>query len=212
MALGYSESWGVSADVDVASLANDARSVCTAITSVDQRSDVRAARLGLEVSQRNVEAAGLGYSPTIDLVSDLSYTTQPQVVRPVQWSVGAVLSVPIFDGGLLAAQRRTNLAGRQVAEQQLTEATRRAELEAIQARRAIEVAQANFEVSSQARDISREAARLSRIAFVHGTGTSFDLVESARRQRLTEIDVTIREFEVVRANITALLALSNCDI
>ena len=52
----------------------------------------------------------------------------------------------------------------------------------------------------------------SRIAFVHGTGTSFDLVESAQRQREGEIDVTIKEFEVVRARIAALLALSNCNI
>jgi hypothetical protein len=74
------------------------------------------------------------------------------------------------------------------------------------------VAEANFAVSRQARDIAEESARLSRIAFVHGTGTSFDLVESARRQRLAEIDVTIREFEVVRAKVSALLALSNCDL
>jgi hypothetical protein len=38
------------------------------------------------------------------------------------------------------------------------------------------------------------------------------LVESARRQRLAEIDVTIKEFEVVRARIAALLALSNCSL
>jgi outer membrane protein TolC len=128
------------------------------------------------------------------------------------WSIGAVLTVPIYDGGLLGAQRDANVANANVARQQLTEATRRARLEAVQAQRAIQVAESNFAVSRQARDVAEESARLSRIAFVHGTGTSFDLVESARRQRLAEIDATIKEFEVVRARIAALLALSNCSL
>ena len=94
----------------------------------------------------------------------------------------------------------------------MTDAVRNARLQAVQAQRAVVVAEANFAVSRQARDIASDSARLSRIAFVHGTGTSFDLVESARRQRLSEIDVTIQEFEVVRARIAALLALSNCSL
>lgn len=211
MALGYPETWGVAPGIDVARLAADARKVCSPIDSLDQRSDVRAAKLNLEASHRNVASPSLGYAPTLDLQSDFGYTTQP-LVRPVQWSVSAVLSVPLFDGGLLAAQRQANSALREVAEQQLTETRRQARLQATQSLRAIEVARTNYEVSQRARDVAGETARLARLAFVHGTGTSFDLVDAARRRRLSEIDVTIREFEVVRARIAALLALSNCDL
>ena len=130
----------------------------------------------------------------------------------MQWSVGAVLSVPIYDGGRLGAERRINVANAHAARQQLTEASRQAQLQAIQAQRGVEVAAQNHEVSKNARAIAEESARLSRVAFMHGTGTSFDLVESARRLRLAEIDLTIKEFEVVRAQLTALLALSNCNI
>ena len=130
----------------------------------------------------------------------------------MQWTIGAVLTVPIYDGGRIGAEDEINRATADAARQQLTQTARQARLEATQAQRSVQVAQANFEVSRQARDIAAESARLARIAFVHGTGTSFDLVESARRQRLSEIDVTIKEFEVIRAQITALLALSNCNI
>jgi outer membrane protein TolC len=212
LALGHSEGWGVTSNIKVDELAADARSVCAPISDPDQRSDVRSARMNVEVSERNVSSAGYGNAPTLDFVSDFTYTTQPQSVRPVQWSIGAVLSIPIYDGGRLSAARSGSLATAEVARQQLTEATRRARVEAVQAQRSIQVAEANFGVSRQARDIAAESARLSRIAFVHGTGTSFDLVESARRQRESEIDVTIQEFEVVRARISALLALSNCDL
>jgi outer membrane protein, multidrug efflux system len=212
LALGHSEGWGVTSNIKVDELAADARSVCAPISDPEQRSDVRSARMNVEVSERNVSSAGYGNAPTLDFVSDFTYTTQPQSVRPVQWSIGAVLSIPIYDGGRLSAARSGSQATAEVARQQLTEATRRARLEAVQAQRSIQVAEANFGVSRQARDIAAESARLSRIAFVHGTGTSFDLVESARRQRESEIDVTIQEFEVVRARISALLALSNCDL
>lgn len=212
MALGYSDGWGVASNIKVDQLAADAQSICSPISDPTQRSDVQAARLNVAVSERNVASHGLGNAPTLDFVSDLGYTSNPNVARPVQWSIGAILTVPIYDGGRLSALRNENHAATEAARQQLTETTRQAQLEAAQAQRSVQVAEQNFAVSRQARDIAEESARLARIAFVHGTGTSFDLVESARRQRLAEIDVTIREFEVVRAKITALLALSNCSL
>jgi len=212
LALGYPEAWGLAADISLDNLAKDARASCSPLQDPEQRTDVRAARLNVEVNDRNVDSASYGHAPTLDVVSDFSYTSQPQSARPVQWSVGALLTVPIYDGGRLGSERGLNQATAIIARQQLTEATRRARQEVTQAQRAVQVASASFGVSRQARDIAAESARLSKIAFVHGTGTSFDLVDSASRLRLAEIDVTIKEFEVVRARITALLALSNCSI
>lgn len=211
MALGYPESWGVAASIRVDELAADAQSVCSPLADPNQRTDVRAARLEAAVSERNARSVGYGNAPTLDLVSDLSYTTAPGSPRPVQWSIGAVLSIPIYDGGRLTAERSQNHAFAEAARQQLTEVTRRAHLQAEQAQRAVQVAEQTFAVSQQARDIAEESARLARLAFVHGTGTSFDLVDSTQRQRLAEIDVTLREFDVVQAKIAALLALSNCN-
>lgn len=212
MALGFPEGWGVAPHIKVDGLAADAQSVCSPVAGPDQRSDVRAAKLNAEVSERAAESVSYGLAPTIDAVSDFTYTTDPRAPRPVLWSIGAVLTVPLYDGGRLGAERDVNVANASVARQQLTDTTRRARLEAAQAQRAVTVAESNFGVSRQARDIAVESARLARIAFMHGTGTSFDLVDSARRQRLAEIDVTIKEFEVVRARIAALLALSNCSL
>jgi multidrug efflux system outer membrane protein len=212
LALGYPEGWGVAPNINVNGIAADAKAVCSLVATPEDRSDVRAAKLNVEVSERTAESVNYGLAPTVDVVSDFSYTTDPRSARPVLWSIGAVLTIPIYDGGRLGAEKDINVAGANIARQQLTDATRRARLQAVQAQRAIEVAEANFVVSRQARDIAEESARLSRIAFVHGTGTSFDLVDSAQRQRLAEIDVTIKEFEVVRARIAALLVLSNCSL
>jgi outer membrane protein TolC len=74
------------------------------------------------------------------------------------------------------------------------------------------VAQANLDVSTKGRDIAAETARLTRIAYMNGTGTSFDLVDTARRLREAELDLTIKEFELTRAKITAFLALATCNV
>jgi len=76
----------------------------------------------------------------------------------------------------------------------------------------VRVAEANLRVSAKSREIARETARLTRIAYLNGSGTSFDLVDSAQRLRQTEIDFAIQEFEVVRAQIAALLALATCTV
>jgi outer membrane protein TolC len=214
IALGYAEDWGVTPEIKVDGLTADAQALCQPIASAEERSDVRAARLNVEVAERTAKSPNYGYAPTLDVVSNLDYTTQEPTGngRPVQWSIGAVLSVPIYDGGRLSAERNINQANAGSARQQLTESSRQAQLQVVQAQRAIEVAASNFEVSRNARAIAEESARLSRIAFMHGTGTSFDLVDSARRLRLAEIDLTIKEFEVTRARITALLTLSNCSL
>jgi outer membrane protein TolC len=67
-------------------------------------------------------------------------------------------------------------------------------------------------VSARTREIAAETARLSKVAYLNGSGTSFDLVDTARRQREAELDYTIKEFEVLRAKIAALLALATCDV
>jgi outer membrane protein TolC len=81
-----------------------------------------------------------------------------------------------------------------------------------QATRAVQVADANFQVAQKARDIAKESARLSRIAFINGSGTSFDLVDTESTLRSAELDVAIKEFELVRAKIAAFLALAACDV
>lgn len=212
IALGFPDAWGIAPGIKLDALAQDARAQCSAVADPEQRSDVRAAKLNVEVSEQAAESIQYAHAPTLDVVSDFSYTTDPRSARPVLWSIGAVLTIPIYEGGRIAAQRDVNVATATIARQQLTDAVRNARLEAVQTQRAVTVAEANFALSRQARDIAAESARLSRIAFVHGTGTSFDLVESAQRHRAAEIDVTIQEFEVVRARIAALLALSNCNL
>ncbi len=79
-----------------------------------------------------------------------------------------------------------------------------------QALRSVSVAEQSRQVSEQSRDFAREAARLAQRAYEVGTGTSFDLVDTAQKQRAAELDLAVKEFQVIKARLAALLAASAC--
>ncbi|MBX3128765.1 MAG: TolC family protein [Polyangiaceae bacterium] len=213
--LGYSDPWGVTPQISLDQLAVDAQSVCRAVDDPNARADVRAARARLEIARRNVDGVSLDFVPTVDFVSNLNYLSlerQSPNNRHVNWTIGGVLTWPLYDGGLRYGTKMTTEAQLRLAQEDVTDAQRGAQLEAAQARRAVAVARQNLAVSQSTREIARKAGRLSRIAFAAGQGSSFDLIDSSRRLREAEIDTAIKEFELVRAQIAALLASANCKV
>ena len=215
IALGSADAWGVAPNIRLDTLAQDARQVCRPENRIEARPDVRASEASVRVAERTVKGVDYTYWPRIDAVSNATYWSHDIISannEPVTWTIGGVLSFPIYDGGVRYGTRAVNRAELALAQERLTETKRRASVEVAQSVRSVRVAEANLRVSGQSREIARETARLTRIAYLNGSGTSFDLVDSARRLRETEIDFAIQEFEVVRARIAALLALATCNV
>jgi outer membrane protein TolC len=214
MALGYPKPWGVTSNLRLDQLGEDAKRVCSPVTDLSQRADIRAAKTEIEVAERNTKSTDYQLAPTIDLVSDLTYTTSSFTPhgKPVQWTVAALLTVPLFDGGARTAQKQVNSIQIELARETLTQSQREAELEVQQALRSVRVAEEQFAVAQRSRELSRETTRLAKLSFVNGKGTSFELVDATRRYQQAELDLAVKEFEVVRARIIALLAQANCDI
>ncbi|HYQ18002.1 MAG TPA: TolC family protein, partial [Polyangiaceae bacterium] len=212
-ALGSAEPYGVTPNIRLDALASDAKSSCRP-ADVLGRADVRAAEASVEVSKHNEEGVSKTYWPTIDAVSSLTYWSPVSAINNehVTWSVGGVLNWTLYDGGLRYATRELRSAQTRVAAEQLTEAKRRARFEVTQAFRTVRSSEAFLAVAAKTREIAAETARLTKVSYINGSGTSFDLVDSARRQREAEVDYTIKEFDVLRAKIAALLALATCDV
>lgn len=214
MALGYPDQWGVAPNITLDELAQDARRLCRPLSSIEERADVRAATERTRVAKRQIKSTQYDLAPTLDLVSDFRYTSATALpsTYPIQWTIGALLTIPLYDGGVRIANRRSAAAQAEQARQQLFETERQANLEVQQARRAAQVADRNYEVARQARDIARETSRLTEISFINGQGTSFELVEAQQRYQQAEIDIAVAEFEVVRTQLLQLLVESNCDL
>ena len=213
-ALGSSESWGVTPDIKLDSLATDAQKVCRPEQDISSRTDVRAANANLGVNERRLRAIDYTYLPTLDGVSALSFQDPNFALnnRHVSWTIGALLTWNIYDGGLRSGQRLSAAAEVQGSKAELDETRRNASLELTQALRNVQVAEANYTVAARTREISAETVRLSKISFLNGSGTSFDLVLTERQLRVSDADLAVREFSVLQAKIAALLALSTCSL
>jgi outer membrane protein TolC len=214
LALGYDTPWGVTPEIRLDRLRADAAATCRQGRTIGERPDVQAADAGLLLAERNVTSIDFSYLPQVQAQSTVTYFTVPKFAANqdhVTWTVGGLLTWHLYDGGLRYAQRATNEGQRDAAEQRALQVRRDATIQVRQAYRNVQVAKTQLEVSQQTRDAARRFARLSRIKFESGTGTSFDLVDALRSLREAELDVTLREFELLQAEIGALLALATCD-
>jgi len=213
-ALGSSESWGVMPDIRLDSLVTDAQKVCRPEQDISSRSDVLAANANLGVNERRLKAIDYTYLPTLDGVSALGVQDPNYALnnRHVNWTIGALLTWNIYDGGLRGGQRLSAAAEVQGSKAELAETRRSASLELTQALRNVHVAEADYAVSAKTREINAETVRLTKISFLNGSGTSFDLVLTERQLRVSDADLAVSEFSVLQAKIAALLALSTCSL
>jgi outer membrane protein TolC len=214
LALGLAEPWGVTRDIRIDNLASDAAGSCRVEKSVSTRPDVLTTKSDVELAERRVEGVDWSFWPTVDAVSTLGYQSTESFVsgEHYTWTIGGVLTWELYDGGLRYGTRQAAQGALLESRQRLTQTTRVAQVEVAQAIRSVVVAQANLSVSERGREIAKQSADLSRIAFLNGSGTSFDLVDTAQRLREAELDLAIKEFQVVRAKLTAFLALATCDV
>jgi outer membrane protein TolC len=214
-ALGSSDAWGVNPQIKLDTLRADARATCAQGETIEQRPDILAAVEGEEIARRNVKAVTFDYLPTLSAETILTYTTnelQTANRKNITWTIGAMFSWHIFDGGLRSGERRQNQGVYEQQSQQAQKSRLSAQLEVTQSYRGVNVAKSSLEIAKTKRDVAMSSAKLSRIKFVNGTGSSFDLVDTQSTARQSELDVTVKEFELLQAEIAAFLALASCEI
>ena len=213
LALGYAEGVGVPPGLKLDALAAGALGTCKKSDGVDQRADVASLKKSTEVSARQVNEARQAFLPTITLSSTLSTTSQDTGAMPrTLWNVQALLTVPIWDGGARYGALRDSNARYDQSLMNLEAQRRKATIESVQALRAVAVSENNLRVSEKTRDLALESDRLTRASYTEGRGTSLELVNSANTLRQAEINLAVREFELVQARLSAALVLSTCNV
>jgi outer membrane protein, multidrug efflux system len=210
-ALGIPEQIGVPPGVDLNGLEASARNACKAAGSVDERADIAALHGQVDVAHRLVNDVKYQFSPLVDLRSNVGTTTQNTGASPnTTWNIQAVLTVPIWDGGIKYGNLRDTHAQEAIAVEKLEAARRKATIEVAQARRGVKVAEDRRTVALATRDLAAENDRLTRTAYLEGRGTSLELVTAAQALREAEIQLASRDFELVKARVLAVLALATC--
>jgi outer membrane protein, multidrug efflux system len=212
LALGSSEPFGVAPDIKLDDVESSAADTCKLGTLRD-RPDISALYLKKEISLRHVTDVDLEYLPTAELSSTLTASSEPIVgdTGHVGWNVMAVITVPIWDGGVRYGERRAAKVDVTEAELDIESAERQGRVEISQAERGVDVAAKARDLAIKARDQARELKRLAESSFQGGTGTSFDVVDATNKLRQAELTVAGKELDVTRAKLAALLSKANCQ-
>ena len=100
LSLGLPQEVGVSTSFQLQGLVEQTRATCTPLKALSERPDLEAARAQVESARDSRRQASAGYLPTLGINSNLNaFTTEPGPGRLTTWSIAAVLSVPLWEGG-----------------------------------------------------------------------------------------------------------------
>lgn len=211
LAVGVDSEVGVPAGFALDGLASEARLVCKGV-SWEQRADLQASRANVKSAQDSRRQASLGYLPSLGFTSNLfGFTTDPGIARFATWNIAAMLTVPLWEGGVRegVVTEREGLEAQAAAA--LETARRQVRLEVEQVRRQVGVAEALMNTASDARASAEQLDGLTRRAFEVGRGSSLELVQSAAVLRQADVVLATREFELVQARLDVLMTEARCD-
>lgn len=211
IAIGMPEQVGVSAKIQLDGLVDSANKFCHPNKRIEDRSDLAALDAQRALSERAKKDVQFQFVPTVNAQSALSSTTINTGAAPnTTWNVQAVLSIPIWDGGNRYGLLRDTEAQAQQARERYESGRRTAIIEIAQSRRGIGVAEERAKVAQEGRKLAEETDTLTRRAFQEGRGTSLELITAAQALREAEINLVLRQFDVVQARVQAVLAESTC--
>ncbi|MET0344278.1 MAG: TolC family protein [Polyangiales bacterium] len=210
LTLGLADPVGVQPSFQLNGLAERARSGCTRVDALSARPDLLAARERERVARRGVDDVRAQYAPSVALRSTAQAYFIPDAGTFRLWNLQAVLTVPLWDGGIREGSLRAAKAQRSQAAQRRMLADRTATIEVARAERGIGVAESARAIATRALEQATRNDALTRRAYDVGVGTSLELVTSAALLRQQQLNLALREFDVLRAKVAAIFALSDC--
>jgi multidrug efflux system outer membrane protein len=197
-------------DLDLDQFESGIARACRLNDDIERRPDVAAARSRVELARRAIRDAELQLAPTLNLSSQLNYSNQPVLAPNTTWSLGAVLDLPLYDGGARYGALRDSRAAFEQARQALVLARLEALVGSAQARRGVGVAEQSRDVARAQRDLAARIDWRTRDGYAHGLGTSLDLVISAQALRQADINLALLDFQVGEARANAILTNAEC--
>jgi outer membrane protein, multidrug efflux system len=209
-ALGSATPLAAPTELDLEGFERAVASTCRVAEDIERRADVAGARQRVAIAQRQIEDAELQFAPYLAVGSTAAYASAVTLGPNTTWSLGATLTVPLFDGGVRYGALRDARAVAEQARDALASVRVEAMIEVARATRAIAVDTAARAVAQEQRDLAARIDARTREGYAKGVGTSLDLVTSAQALRQAEINLVLVDFELAQARAGAVLANAEC--
>jgi multidrug efflux system outer membrane protein len=210
IALGSPEPMTLATTLDLEGFERAVATTCRLNEELESRSDVVAARRRVELAKRAVTSAELAPLPTIGVQAQGGHSTNPTFGPADTYSFAAMITVPFYDGGLRYGQLRDARAAEDQARSTLDATRLNAITTSARAKRGVEVARMDREVSKTTRDLAFQIDTRTRDGYARGLGTSLDLVTSAEQLRDAEINLALLDFQYAEARAAAALESAQC--
>jgi outer membrane protein TolC len=210
IALGLDEPVTVAPGFQLNGMVGQVPPMCRAVAGIEERPDVQAALKQIDVAHRGVLDVQAQYFPSVALRMGAQAYFLPGATFPI-WNLQAVLTVPIWDGGARYGAYRDARAQQKQAETRHEAKLREAKVDLERARRGIEVAQDSRAQIAEALAQAEQTESLTRKAWDNGAGNSLELVTAASAVRNQRLALALKDYDVLRARVVALFALSECS-
>jgi outer membrane protein TolC len=207
--LGLEGQAGVATTFDVRGLVDDVGGTCSVVAR-NERDDVAAAHEAAQQARGSRDQTVWGYAPRLDLTTSaaaLTTTTGPVLGT---WSIGAVVSLPLWEGGNREGVVDERNAAIAQAEASVEAARRTVDVEVDRAGRYEGTARALYETARRSRDLAARADQLTRRSFEIGRVGSLELVQTANVLRQAELVLAAREFDWAQARLDSFLTTARC--
>lgn len=165
--------------------------------------DLGALRLRLAAARSDRLATGRGNNPVVTAGGSVGWTGIDELPADREWSIGARVSVPVFDGRLTRQQTAEAEAQVLVAEFALRDRLRQIRLQVEQADQAIKDAAERLAAREKEREAFAENLRLATGRYEAGAADIIEMVDA-------QVQMTTAETNLVQARFdqgTALAAL-----
>ena len=198
------------AELDLLGFERAIATTCHVGSDIEKRADVAAARDRVTIAERQINDAKLMFAPVLGVGSQVAYASAVTLGPNDTWTVGAGLTLPLYDGGLRYGAMRDAAAAAEQARQALATIRVDAMIESARALRAVGVDTAARDVAKEQRDLAARIDTRTREGYVNGLGTSLDLVTSAQGLRQAEINLVLQDFQLAQARAGAVLVNAEC--
>ncbi|MFN8605983.1 MAG: TolC family protein [Vulcanimicrobiota bacterium] len=150
----------------------------TAPENLEERPDVKVARLALQEADARLAAAESQNSPSLSFQTDYQQRNSTAAYPAGQWNTGLVLSWPLYDQGVSQAQSRQVEAELRELQAQAQEVQRLAWLEVRQLRTDLVTRYAAWQAAQAQVTAAEEAARVALIRYQNGLSTQVERLEA----------------------------------
>ncbi len=142
------------------------------------RPDLRGLARQLAAADAGVAAARAERYPTLALAADYQLVTPESTTVFTRWSLGALVSLPLLDGGRAGARRREAVAAVVQAGAAFAQGRRQVEAEVRQVVARVATAAAQVRVAQRQVEQAEELARLADVRFSGGVGTATEVADA----------------------------------